>query len=281
MADTITLQRFSQLYSQGFLPSVGSWVQVAPGLGLTTLLNAFNTLGNQDVEMFLFDVDGATVYTGTHYIPTNNTLRLDLENVVPPDALPFEGSLWMWCKGDDDEGALGLQAVDLDFVDHNMPAGHVMGSVHLIFDFINTLGIAPYMDLVTPRILVGETPEGSPTHQNFLGLAHVIVGLSDATGCELAITVSNEDGATIEANQTIVLPALGSWFGDLQVLFPTLPSFLMRPGEKRGYGVVNIREKNDKVAGLAGMIKVVDVVSGAMLVGHVNDRHFARPAMKD
>ena len=281
MADAATLQRFATLYGDGFLPSVGSWVQVAPAQGLTTILNAFNTLGNQQVELFLFDVGGTTVYNGTYDIQTNHTLRLDLEDVVPSDALPFEGSLWMWAKGDTNEGALGLQAIDLDFVDRDMPAGHVMGSVHLIFDFINTLSIPPYMDLVTPRILVGETPEGSPTHQNFLGLAHAIVSLGDATGCELEITVSNEAGDTLAANQTIVLPALGSWFGDLHVLFPTLPEFLMRPGEKRGYGVVNVREKNSKRAGLAGMVKVVDVVSGSMLVGHLNDRHFARPAMKD
>lgn len=281
MADATTIQRFAQLYTSGYLPSVGAWVQVAPGQGLTTILNAFNTLGNQDVEMFLFDAAGNTVYTGTHTIQTNHTLRLDLEDVVPSGALPYEGSMWMWCKGDTSEGNLGLQAIDLDFVDHNMPAGHIMGSVHFIFDFINTLGIPPYMDMVTPRILVGETPEGSPTHQNFLGLAHVLVSLSDVSGCELEITVSNEDGETLDANQTVVLPALGSWFGDLQVLFPNLPEFLMRPGEKRGYGVVNVREKNSKQSGLAGMVKVVDVVSGSMLVGHLNDRHFARPAMKD
>jgi len=281
MADSATITRFAQLYQDGYLPAVGSWVQVAPSQGLTTILNAFNTLGNQSFEIFLFDSDGHQVFNDSATIQTNHTLRMDLEDVVPADALPFEGSIWTWCKGDTNEGSLGLQAIDLDFIDHNMPAGHVVASVHLIFDFINTLGIPPYMDMVTPRLLVGETPEGGPTHRNYLGLAHVLVGLSDTSGCELVLTVSNEDGQDLEANQTIVLPALGSWFGDLQVLFPTLPEFLMRSGEKRGYGAVNVREKNSEVAGLAGMIKVVDVVSGAMLAGHFNDRHFARPAMKD
>jgi len=281
MADIKTMQRFGELYREGYLPSVGSWVQVAPSQGLTTRLNAFNTLADQQVELFLFDEHGTTVHTAAYTIATYHTLRLDLEDILPASALPFEGSLWCWCRGDTDEGSLGLQAIDLDFIDRGMPAGHVMASVHLMFDFLDTLGIAPYMDLVTPRLLVGTTPEGSPTHRNYLGLAHILLGLGDTSGCELQLSVSNESGEVRQAAQTIKLPALGSWFGDLESLFPDMASFLMRDGEPRGYGVVNVRERNDLRAGLAGMVKIVDVVSGAMLAGHLNDRHFARPAMKD
>ena len=32
---------------------------------------------------------------------------------------------------------------------------------------------------------------------------------------------------------------------------------------------------------LAGMVKVIDVVNGSMLVGHISDRSFARPTMKE
>jgi hypothetical protein len=276
------MQHFLDLFSAGYLPAVGSWVQVAPASGLTTVLNAFNTLGTQAMEIFLFDEGGDTVATAERTLATHQTLRLDLATLVPASALPFEGSLWLWSHGDTAEGHLGLQAIDLDFLDRNRPDGHVMGTVHLIFDFINTLGIPPYLDLVAPRLLVGETPEGGPAYQNFLGVCHVpTTSLFDLTGPELVLTVTNEDGEELAGNQTIALPLLGSWFGDLGVLFPGLPEHLLRPGERRGYGALNVREKTSRTTGLAGMLKIVDVVSGAMLVNHLTDRSFARPAMKE
>ena len=61
MADAVTLARFWQLYESGYLPSVGSWVQVAPDSDLTTVLNAFNSLGEQQLEIFLIDQSGSTV----------------------------------------------------------------------------------------------------------------------------------------------------------------------------------------------------------------------------
>lgn len=281
MADIATLQRFSELYGAGYLPSVGAWVQVAPGLGLTTFINVFNTLAKQEIEYFLFNTDGNTVYQDAHTLPTGQTLRIDLESVVPAAALPFEGSMWVWCKGDTDEGSIGLQAIDLEFVDRNMPEGHVMGGVHLIFDFLNTNGTPPYLDLVSPRLLVGETPEGGAQYQNFVGLSHVVLGISSLTGPELVLTISDESGRVISASETITLPPLGSWFGDLQAIFPNIQTDLMRSGQKRGYGTLNVRAVDDAVVGLAGMVKIVEVESGAMLVDHLNDRNFARPAMKD
>lgn len=281
MADPAILQQFVSLFQAGYFPSVGAWVQVDPDNGLTTILNAFNTLGNQEVELFCFDPAGNTVATSQLAIQTNHTLRLDLEDIIPADALPFEGNVWLWCRGATSEGSIGLQAIDLDFIDRSRPAGYVMGSVHLLYDFIDTLSIPPYMDLVSPRLIVDQTPEGGPAYQNFLGVAHVLVAGIDLSGPELEITMTNEAGETMAANQTIVVPTLGSWFGDVQVLFPGMPEFLAGSGGGRGYGTINVREKNSAVKGLTGMLKVVDVVNGSLLVGHLNDRSFARPAMKE
>lgn len=282
MATIETLQRFGDLLQQGYLPSVGAWVQVDSALNLTTLLNAFNTLGNQSVEIFLFDQNGDEVgEIVQRTIDTNKALRIDLEDLVPAQSQPFEGSIWLWCKGDTNEGSIGLQAIDLDFIDRARPAGMVLGSVHLIFDFINTLGIGPYMDLVSPRILVDETPEGAPMYQNFLGIAHVPTTSFTLQGPTIEVTLTNEAGESRVASEPIALPLLGSYFGDLRQLFPDMPDFLRRAGERRGYGVVGVRETNNATAGLAGMVKVVDTVTGSLLVGHLNDRNFARPAMKD
>ena len=281
MADLATLQRFGQLYSAGYIPSVGAWVQVDPDNGLTTIFNAFNTLGNQLLELTLADPSGDTVAT---YVPdsalgTNKTLRLDLEDLFDPDDLPFEGCIWVWAKGDDSQGAIGLQSIDLDFVDRSRPAGHTLGSVHLIFDFLNTLGQGPYMDYVGPRIMTAETPEGSQRYLNYLGLAHIPLDLGNS-GATVVITITNEDGDTWSADP-IELASMGSWFGSLEALFPGLPDFLAREDGTGGYGALGVQEASNRITGLCGMVKLVDVLTSTMLVNHINDRNFARPAQKE
>jgi len=281
MADFAILQRFGELLNSGYFPSVGSWVQVDPANGLSTIVNAFNTLGNQSMELFMFDQLGNRVGTDvTLQVATGKAQRFDLETLIPAASLPFEGSLWLWCRGDTAEGNIGLQAIDLDFTDRNRADGYVLGTVHLLFDFINTLGIPPYLDLVSPRIMVDETPEGAPRYQNFLGMAHTPVSAGDLSGGDIVLTISNEDGETL-TSAPIALPLLGSWYGDLGVLFPELPDFLPPTGSRRGYGVLGIREQAARQVGLCAMVKVVDRVSGALAVDHCNDRSFARPAMKD
>ncbi len=281
MADIALLQRFQELYSTGYVPSVGCWVQVDPVLSLTTNMNAFNALGDQQMELYLIDQAGNSVGAPLLYsIPSGTALRLDLETVIASGDLPFEGSMWAWCKGATSEGSIGLQAIDLDFIDRTRPTGHALGSVHFMFDFLDTLGIAPYLDLVSPRLLVADTPEGGQRYQNFLGMASVPTGAPSGLSSNIALTVTNEAGETVSANQIIPLELLGSWFGDLAVLFPDLPSFLNRTGEKRGYGVLNVRDADGASTGLTAMLKVVDTVHGSMLVNHLNDRSFARPAQK-
>ena len=283
MSNNPAISEFFDLYNGGYIPSVGSWVQVDPANQLSTVLNLFNTLGSQDIEIYLLDSEGAQVgNTISLSIGTGQARRIDLADHVPEAALPYEGCLWAWAKGSNAEGSLGLQAMDLDFVDRSRPqGGQVLGSVHLMYDFINTLGLAPYLDLVSPRVLVGNTPEGAPKFQNFVALAHVLV--TGTAEPELELTVTNEAGETLAANETVSLSCLGSWFGDLEhpVLFPGLTEFLMAPGADRGYGVLGVREAQSRQIGLCSMIKVVDRVSGSMLVDHLNDRAFARPAMKD
>ena len=278
MSDPATLQRFSDLSSAGYVPSVGGWVQVAPALGLSTVLNAFNTLGPQTIEIFLMDQDGDPVHTQSIQLGSYQALRLDLETVLDAGDLPFEGSIWLWCRGANGEGSIGLQAVDLDFIDRSRPEGYAAGSVHLMFDFFDTLLIPPYLDLVTPRLLAELTPEGSDRYQNYLGLAQVPL-VSDAAAT-LELTVSNEAGESLAA-ASVVLPAMGSWFGSLEALFPGLPEFLTAEGASRGYGTLNVRASTAARNGLVAMLKVVDTVSGEMLVNHLNDRAFARPALKE
>ncbi len=281
MASNQTLLRFGELGALGYIPSIGAWVQVAGNL--TTVLNAFNTLGAQDMELFLFDSDGNDVatYAPPNKLATNSTLRLDLATLLDPSDLPFEGSVWVWALGDGDEGHIGLQAIDLDFVDTTREAGYTAGSVHIIFDFLNTGNVGPFMDLVSPRLLVDRTPEGSERYLNYLGLAHLPFDETDIVGIgpELEISISNQAGETRVATQTIRLNPLGSWFGMLESLFPDLRTFLAGSGD-RGYGSVNVQEKSGAVTGLAGMIKVVDMVTGELHVNHLNDRAFARPSQK-
>jgi hypothetical protein len=282
MTDLVALARFGELVSEGYIPSVGSWVQVVPGDGLTTRLNAFNTLGEQSIEMYIFDRAGDRVApVKTYTVPTSTALRLDLEDIIDASALPFEGSLWIWAKGATDEGAIGLQSIDMDFIDRAQPEGHTLGTVHLMFDFINTLGLPPFLDLVSPRVLIEKTPEGAPRYQNYLGLAHIPLNAGDYSGPKLDISVSNEAGETIRASNQVTIPTLGSWFGSLEALIPELTDFLLPEGTTRGRGVVNVRELDSRQTGLACMIKVQDMVSGQLLVDHLNDRNFARAAMKD
>ncbi len=278
MTDIATLERFGVLYGTGFVPSIGGWIQVAPNLGISTVLNAFNTLGSQTVEIFLLNQAGDPVHVQQLEVGSYEALRLDLEDVIPPASLPFEGSLWLWAKGATDEGAIGLQAVDLDFVDRNRPDGYAAGSVHLMFDFLDTLDAGPFLDLVTPRVMAEKTPEGSDRYQNYLGLAQIPI--NDYGPPTLELTLSNEAGETLDA-ATLQIPVIGSWFGSLEALFPGLPDFLITDGARRGYGTLNVRDANDGYNGLVAMLKVVDVVSGEMLVNHLNDRSFARPAQKD
>jgi hypothetical protein len=278
MSDPQTLARFSELSSAGYVPSIGGWVQVAPNLGLSTVLNAFNTLGPQTIELFLMDQAGDPVHTEVVTVASFAALRLDLETIIPAASLPFEGSIWLWTRGATSEGSIGLQAVDLDFIDRARPEGYTAGSVHLMFDFLDTLQIPPYLDLVSPRLLAEKTPEGSDRFQNYLGLAQVPI--TDDSGSTLELTVSDQSGETMAA-ATLDVPMLGSWFGSLEALFGGLPEFLIGDGGSRGYGTLGVRDRDGDVNGLVGMLKVVDVVTGEMTVNHLNDRAFARPAQKD
>ncbi len=282
MTDYASLIRFGELLDADYIPSVGAWVQIDKDAGLTSILNAFNTLGEQTIELFMFNQAGDSVgETFKTKLATNETLRLDLEDLLPAGTKKFEGAIWLWCKGADSEGSIGLQAIDLDFVDRNLPKGFTLGSVHIIFDFLNTLNIAPWLDLVSPRVMVGKTKEGGPRFRNYLGLAHIPIndGSDEFPEPELVVTIANQEGETKVA-APIKVPILGSVFVHLESLFPDMPDFLMGDGTS-GYGSVGVRDKNSNLLGLASMIKVVDVQSGSMLVNHLNDRNFARPAMKD
>ncbi len=283
MADLAILAHFASLLDDGWDPSVGAWAQVDLANDLTTRLNAFNTLGTQALEIYLFDPNGdqvGTTWVGS--IDTNQTLRLDLAGLAGG---PFEGSVWVWSKGDTDEGSIGLQAIDLDFINLGDPE-YTLGTNHLMFDFFDTLGAFfrslgesdPYVDLVSPRLLVDES-DGGPLYDNYLGIAHI--PLRGDTGAQLEITVTNDDGDS--QSKTVSIPTLGARFDHLESLFPGLPQFLMRDGETRGYGAVSVRALSDDVGGLCGMVKVQlrpQDGRGMMMVGHLNDRYFARPAMK-
>ncbi len=99
-------------------------------------------------------------------------------------------------------------------------------------------------------------------------------------GCSIVITVTNEAGEDWSA-EPLALNSMGSWFGSLEALFPGLPDFLAREDGSGGFGSVGVREENDRVTGLCGMVKLVDVLTSSMLVNHINDRNFARPAQKE
>ena len=279
MPDYARMERFQDLLRGGYLPAVGAWVQVAPEVGLTTWLNAYNTLGEQTMEICLIDQGGFTVgEVRETTLDSERVLHLDLESLLPGDTA-FEGSVWVWSRGATREGSIGLRAIDLQFVDRRRPAGHIAGGVHLIVDFQNTLNIPPWVDLVCPRVLMEETPEGAPRYRNYLGVASIPIG--NPTGPRLEITLGNQDGETRIAEQIVEIPALGSWFGDLEVLFPDMAAFLRVGDGKRGYGTLGVKEVDGQLTGLAGMVKVADQLSGELLVGHLNDRFFARPAMKE
>jgi hypothetical protein len=284
MADPVALQDAQALAGAGYQVAVGSWVQCAPALGLTTVLNAFNMLGSQQLELRLFDQAGNRAGSAKHSLGTHQSLRLDLETIVDPGKLPFEGCLWSWGKGSTVEGNLNFQGIDLDFIDRNQPTGHVMGSVHLITDFTNTLGLGPYIDLVCQRIMVESTPEGGQRYQNFLGLCfaptNLFLGSTGNSVAQLVVTLRNESGDKLVSDQVISLSPMASWFGDLAVLFPELDAFLTPPGKTRGFGTLEVQEKSAQTIGMAGMVKVVDTLTGAMLVDHLNDRNFSRPAQK-
>lgn len=283
MADAAALQDVQALASAGYQVAVGSWVQMDPSLGLTTRLNAFNLLGQQQLELRLFDQAGNKVGSSRQTLQTNQSLRLDLETIVDAGKLPFEGCLWSWGKGGS-EGNLNFQGIDLDFIDRNQPEGHVMGTVHLITDFANTLSLGPYVDLVCQRIMVETTEEGGQRYQNFLGLAfaptNIFLGSTGTTPAELVITLRNENGDQLVSDKVVSLSPMASYFGDVATLFPTINEFLTPPGKRRGFGVLGVQEKSAQIVGVAGMVKVVDTLTGALLVDHLNDRNFSRPAQK-
>lgn len=279
MPDWKMVEKFVNMIQDGYLGTLGAWVQIASPI--TTRLNAFNTLEKQHVNIGLFDQGGflkGEIWDGT--IDSGHALRLDLATLLGPDAPPFEGAVWVACKGQDaGEHNLGLQAIDLDFVDTSRPEGHVLGTVHVIQDFFNTLGIAPWLDLVSPRVLVEVDEIGAPRYTNYLGMAHHPVSSADSAVIE--VRVANEAGEWLAAEQKITVPVFGSAFVSLETLIPGLPAHLMGPGGTRGYGAVNLREVTAGAqVGLCAMLKVTNNETGDFMVDHLNDRHFAKPTQK-
>ncbi len=278
MVDVLVAQKLNDLYLDGYLPSVGAWVQVAGSV--TTRLNAFNTLGEQHMFVGLLDQAGNMVgewWEGT--LPDGQALRLDLATLLPPGVTSFEGSTWMLCKGTTAPSNLGLQAIDLDFIDTSRPEGHVMGTVHVIQDFFNTLGIAPWLDLISPRVMVEIYDDDASRFTSYLGMAHFPTeGLESAV---LEVRLANETGDWIEANKTVEIDFMGSAFVSVESLFPTMRDHLVAPGERLGFGALNVREitPNGRV-GLCAMLKVVNNETGDFMVNHMNDRHFAKPTQK-
>ncbi len=272
------IEAFADLTLDGYLGTLGAWVQVSGSL--TTRLNAFNTLDEQHIYAGLFDQQGFSVgeiWEGT--IPAGRALRLDLATLVPAAKLPFEGAVWVACRGADGKANLGLQAIDLDFIDQDRPDGHILGTVHLMQDFFNTLGIAPWLDLISPRLMVGHDEAGAPRWTNYLGMAHYPVAGGDPA--KLEIRVANPAGQWLTAPSPIHVEVFGSAFLSLDALFPTLHEHLVAPGEAVGYGAVNVREITPgKQIGLCAMLKIQDNQTGSLLVDHLNDRHFAKPTQK-
>ena len=276
MTDWNYLQKLADLTQDGYLPTLGAWVQVAGPV--TTRLNAFNTLSSQHLVVALLDQDGdlaGPLWEGT--VPAGRALRLDLATLLTKP--PFEGAVWVAAKGEDGKGDIGIQAMDLDFIATSRPAAHVLGTVHMMQDFYNTLGIAPWLDLLSPRVTIEVGPDGEALTTNFLGLAHHPIDSAD--GSELEIRVANEAGEWLVAKDHLKVPALGSAFLALEVLMPTLREHLVKPGATRGFGTVNVREMTPGgTVGLCAMLKVTDNETGDFRVDHLNDRHFAKPTQK-
>ena len=278
MVDVMAAQKLNDLTQDGYLASVGAWVQVAGPV--TTRLNAFNTLGEQHMFVGLLDQAGNMVgdwWEGT--LPDRHALRLDLATLLPAGITLFEGAVWLLCKGTGAPSNLGLQAMDLDFVDTSRPKGHVMGTVHVIQDFFNTLGIAPWLDMVCPRVMVELDGDGASRWTSYLGMAHFPTqGLEPAV---LQVRLANESGDWIEASKTIQIPFMGSAFVSVESLFPTMHDHLLGPGEQLGFGALNVREITPGGhVGLCAMLKVVNNETGDFMVNHLNDRHFAKPTQK-
>ncbi len=282
MADLVTMAHFDSLSARGHLPSIGAWVQVDPDRELTTVLNAFNTLGKQTTELWLLDQEGSGVANRTVTIETNHTLRLDPETMLDPSDLPFEGSIWVWSLGAEaSEGNLGLQAIDLDFVDRARPDGYTAASVHIIFDFINTLSMGPWLELISPKVVAERTHEGSDRYLNYIGMAHIVLHTDGGLPRRprLLLTLYNDQGDS-RVSDPIVLEPHGSFFGALEFVFPGMHEFLATDSS-HGQGIVEITAADGEIEGMAAMIKVVDQLSGEMMVSHLNDRNFARPALKE
>jgi len=275
MVDLLAAQKLNDLTQDGYLASVAAWVQVSGSV--TTRLNAFNTLGEQHMVIGLLDQAGNLVGDWwEETLPNGRALRLDLADLLPAGVKNFEGAAWLLCKGTGAPSNLGLQAMDLDFIDTTRPEGHVMGTVHVIQDFFNTLGLPPWLDMVCPRVMVELDEDEASRWTSFLGMAHFPTqGLEPAV---LQVRLANEAGEWIEAEDTITIDFMGSAFVSLESLFPKMHDHLLAPGKKRGFGAVNVREitPNGRV-GLCAMLKVVNNETGDFMVNHLNDRHFAKP----
>jgi len=182
-------------------------------------------------------------------------------------------------KGVSGDANLGIQAMDLDFVDSTRPAGHVLGTVHVMQDFFDTLDIAPWLDLVSPRVMVGLDSDGAERWTNYLGMGHFPYASADPA--KLEIRVANEAGEWLTAKSHVDVQLFGSAFVSLNALFPTLHEHLTKPGADIGYGAVNVREITaGKNIGLCAMLKVMSNETGDFMVDHLNDRHFAKPTQK-
>ncbi len=270
--------RFGDLRRQGYQPAVGSWVQVLPSMGLSTVWDLGNFLGPQEIEVFLIDPDGLiAVEFRVDRLPAFARHRVDLGEYLPPDT-PFEGTLWVWARGLDGP-ALSGTTMGLEFVDSTRPEGYCAASVHMLFDFFDTLDQPPFVDLVSPLVRVETTREGSPRFLNYLGIASLPIGSGtpDSGAPELQISLSNASGAQ-QLSDRIPLELFGSSFRSLESLFPGMHEFLAGTAD-RGAGTVGVREASDAVTGIGAMLKVTDVLTGELCADHLIDRWFSRVSL--
>ncbi len=272
------MQKIAELVQGGYLVTLGAWVQI--NSMVTTRLNAFNTLSDQHLYAVLFDEKGDTVgglWEGN--LTAGRALRLDLRTLLPAGTDSFEGAIWIAARGADGTANLGIQAMDLDFIDLSRPEGHVLGTVHVMQDFFDTLDIPPFLDLLSPRVILGRDSDGADRWTNYLGMASFPIASVDPGAFE--IRIANEAGDWLVADDLVSLPPFGSEFLSLNALFPDLHEHLGASGEDIGFGVLNVRETSEgKSIGLCAMLKVVSNETGDFMVDHLNDRHFAKPTQK-
>ncbi len=155
----------------------------------------------------------------------------------------------------------------------------MLGTVHLMQDFFNTLGLPPWLDLISPRLMVGYDEAGAPRWTNFLGLAHHPV--TSGQPARVQVRVANTDGEWLDAPEPLVVPLFGSRFVSIESLIPGLDEHLGVQGTQPAFGAINVREVTPAgQIGLCAMLKVTDNETGDFLVDHLNDRHFAKPTQK-